>query len=91
MGNGVILKASYDLSGQPLTGRFNKPDGDLNGDGIVNIVDVLFAARISGGLMTPTPDQLDHGDVAPSGNPNGKIDAVDVMRILRKHEKLENF
>jgi len=91
LGNGVILKASYNLSGQPITGRFNKPDGDLNNDGIVNIVDVLFAARISAGLMTPTPDQLDHGDVAPAGNPNGKIDAVDVMRILRKHEKLENF
>lgn len=91
LGNGVTLKSSYDLSGQPVTERFNKPDGDINQDGVVNIVDVLFAARIAEGLMTPTPDQIDHGDVAPTGNPNGKIDAVDVMRILRKVEKLENF
>jgi len=91
LGNGVKLKASYDLSGQPITERFNKPDGDINQDGVVNIVDVLFAARIAEGLLTPTPDQLDHGDVVPTGNTNGKIDAVDVMRILRKVEKLENF
>jgi hypothetical protein len=54
---------------------------------VVNIVDVLFATRISGGLMPPTPDQIDHGDVVPLGNPDGKIDAVDVMRILQ----MKNF
>lgn len=91
LGNGVILKASYDLSGQPSSERFNKHDGDINQDGVVNVVDVLFAQQIAAGLRTPTPDQLDHGDVVPAGNPDGKIDAVDVMRILRKAEKLENF
>jgi hypothetical protein len=32
-----------------------------------------------------------HGDVAPAGNPDGKINVIDMLRILRKHEKLENF
>ena len=40
-------------------------DGDLNGDGKVNAADVLIAERILLGKMTPTQDQLDHGDVAP--------------------------
>jgi YD repeat-containing protein len=91
MGNGLILKASYDLSGASVAGRFNKPDGDLNGDGIVNVVDVMFAEQIATGLRTPTPDQLDHGDVSPPGNPDGKIDVRDVSRIMRKAFGLENF
>jgi hypothetical protein len=91
MGNGLILKASYDLSGASVAGRFNKPDGDLNGDGIVNVVDVMFAEQIATGLRTTTPDQLDHGDVSPPGNPDGKIDVRDVSRIMRKAFGLENF
>ncbi|TCV82701.1 DUF6531 domain-containing protein [Sulfurirhabdus autotrophica] len=91
LGNSVKQGSGFDLSGQPASLASNRVDGDLNGDGVVNIIDVLFAARIAEGLMTPTPDQLMHGDVAPAGNPDGKINAIDVLRILRKHEKLENF
>jgi YD repeat-containing protein len=91
LGNGIILKASYDLSGAATSGHFNKHDGDINQDGVVNVVDIMFAEQIAAGLRTPTQDQLDHGDVAPAGNPDGKIDVRDVSRIMRKAFGLENF
>lgn len=66
-------------------------DGDLNGDGNVDVADVLLAERIALGLIVPTANQLAHGDVAPAGNPDGIIDAADVLRIRRKALGLENF
>ncbi|MHB8744482.1 MAG: hypothetical protein ACYC9L_15360 [Sulfuricaulis sp.] len=65
-------------------------DGDLNGDGIVNVADVALAERMALGLVTPTANQLLHGDVAPAGG-NGTIDTADVARIRRKALGLENF
>lgn len=66
-------------------------DGDINGDGMVDVADVALAERIALGLVTPTPGQLAHGDVAPSGVPNGTIDVADVARIRRKALGLEKF
>ena len=66
-------------------------DGDLNGDAIVDAADVAMAERIALGLITPTPDQLTHADVAPNGIPDGVIDAADVSRIRRKALGLETF
>jgi YD repeat-containing protein len=83
-GNGVKQGEGLDYSGLPASVASNKADGDLNGDGIVNVVDVMFAEQIAAGLRTPTPDQLVHGDVSPPGNPDGKIDVRDVARIMRK-------
>ena len=63
-------------------------DGDLNGDGEVNAADVLIAERILLGKITPTQDQLDHGDVAPliDGVPmsDGLFNLGDVLVIQRK-------
>lgn len=67
------------------------PDGDLNGDSSVDVADVALAERIALGLVTPTPDQLIHADVAPAGAPNGSVDAADVSRIRRKALGLESF
>jgi hypothetical protein len=62
--------------------------GDLNGDGIINMVDALKALQIAAGLHTPTPADLAIGDVAPVVNgrrqPDGIIDSADVVAILRK-------
>ena len=66
-------------------------DGDLNGDGIVDVADVLLAQRIALGLIVPTASQLAHGDVAPAGNPDGVIDAADVARIQAKALGLASF
>lgn len=67
------------------------PDGDLNGDGVVDVADVLLAEGFALGLTTPTANQLLHADVAPAGSPDGVIDAADVDRIRRKALGLENF
>jgi hypothetical protein len=64
------------------------PNGDLDGDGVVDISDALKALRIAAGLETPTALDLARGDVAPlvagQRNPDGKIDLADVVAILRK-------
>jgi len=67
------------------------PDGDLNGDGIMDVADVLLADRIALGLIVPTTTQQTHGDVAPVGNPDGIIDAADVLRIRQKALGLVSF
>ena len=91
LGNGVQQAASFDLSGQSSAQSFNQVDGDLNGDGVVDVADVALAERIALGLIVPTATQLAHGDVAPAGAPDGVIDAADVARILRKALGLETF
>jgi hypothetical protein len=90
----------WDLSGNAMVGSpfswsFTTalpppyvPNGDANGDGIVDIQDARLALRIAAGEATPTSEQLRAGDVAPLVNgapsPNGKIDVGDVLVILRK-------
>lgn len=70
-------------------------DGDINGDGVVNVVDVMLAEQIVSGLLTPTASQLAHGDVAPLvigvPAPDGKIDVRDVLIIQQKVSGLVNF
>jgi pseudomonalisin len=70
-------------------------DGDINGDGVVDAADVMLAEQITLGLLTPTANQLAHGDVAPLVNgvpaPDGKVDVSDVLIIERKALGLVNF
>ncbi|AJE04785.1 Ig-like domain-containing protein [Geobacter pickeringii] len=64
------------------------PDGDLDGDGQVTIQDALLALKIYLGQIKPTASYLTHGDIGPllqgKAHPNGTIDMVDVILILRK-------
>jgi FtsP/CotA-like multicopper oxidase with cupredoxin domain len=70
------------------TGTWNAilPDGNLGYGGTVN--DAYKALMIASGIITPTADDLLHGDVAPfiSGKPrpDGTIDIGDVVVLLRK-------
>jgi len=93
-----------DASGSSLTNVFqfdvsasapDSHDGDLNGDGVVDEVDVFIAERIALGLIAPTASQLIHGDVAPLVNgvpsPDGVIDFNDVVMIERKALGLVNY
>jgi len=61
--------------------------GDINGDGSVDIIDVLLATRIAIGNLVPTTNQLLRGDVAPQNAgipmPNGVIDAGDLVVIQK--------
>jgi hypothetical protein len=64
------------------------PDGDVNGDGSVTILDVLLALRIFTQQTAPTMSHLAHGDIGPlyqgKARPNGVIDLVDAILIMRK-------
>jgi phosphatidylserine/phosphatidylglycerophosphate/cardiolipin synthase-like enzyme len=63
-------------------------DGDLNHDAVVDVADVLIATRIILGIITATPDQQLHMDVAPLAGgapmPDGALNAADLLLILRK-------
>ncbi|HEY3284276.1 MAG TPA: carboxypeptidase regulatory-like domain-containing protein [Armatimonadota bacterium] len=69
----------------PLTGTTPPPvttgvRGDMNGDGKLNITDVVTALRGVAGLVTLTADQLKLADV----NGDGKFNITDVVLMLRK-------
>ncbi|NND36623.1 MAG: DUF1566 domain-containing protein [Gammaproteobacteria bacterium] len=62
-------------------------DGDvapLNApDGVVNVADLLVAARITMNLVEAGALQLAHGDVYPPDNPDGVINLQDLILIQR--------
>ncbi|MCW8853254.1 MAG: thrombospondin type 3 repeat-containing protein, partial [Gammaproteobacteria bacterium] len=70
-------------------------DGDLNNDGLVNILDILLGQQILAGIIPLTADHLSHGDVAPLLNntpsPNGSFDVGDLVVIQRKALGLITF
>lgn len=63
------------------------PDGDVNVDGEVDAVDVLWGYQVLMDARVLSAEQAMHGDVAPltSGvpEPNGTFDLGDVLVILR--------
>jgi hypothetical protein len=75
----------YALSPAGISSR----NGDINGDGIVDIADALLAIQISLGIApAPNFEQLLRGDVAPLVShipvPDGKIRLDDAITILLK-------
>ncbi|RNC69157.1 MAG: hypothetical protein ED859_08025 [Desulfuromonadales bacterium] len=71
------------------------PDGDLDGDGTVSIRDAIMALKISTVEVIPTAATLARGDIGPlvmgRPHPNGVIDFVDTILILRKALGLESW
>ena len=63
-------------------------NGDINGDSVVDIADVLLGQKILLGIVTPTTQQIQRGDVAPlvGGVPasDGVFEAGDLLIIQRK-------
>jgi hypothetical protein len=55
-------------------------DGDLDGNGAIEISDALISLRMAVKLDPETPSALSHGDI----NENGIIDLSDALYILRK-------
>lgn len=64
------------------------PDGDLNDDGLVNVLDMLIAQKILNGEILITPLQMAHADVAPliAGlpTPDFVFNIADMLLITRK-------
>ncbi len=82
-----------DLAGNTLASTtswsfLTNPDGDVDGNGIVDITDALQALMIAVGRKTPSAAEIQRGDVAPlrSGKPatDGRIDVADALIILKK-------
>ncbi|BBA71315.1 Ig-like domain-containing protein [Geobacter sulfurreducens] len=71
------------------------PDGDVDGDGRITVVDALVALRIFTGQLSPSASHLAGGDIGPlyqgKSRPNGVIDLVDAILILRKAIGLQSW
>ena len=52
--------------------------GDLDGDGIINILDIILEVNIILGIIDPTPQQETAGDL----NADGNIDILDVIALV---------
>lgn len=70
--------------------------GDLNGDGRLDLRDVVIALRIAIGISSATPIQLQVGDVAPVQRfaearkiGDGRITLADAQRLLRRAVGIE--
>ena len=74
---------------------YNFPNGTLNANGVSTVKDALRAIRLVVNNTTPTAQELAHYDIGPlfngMPNPNGKIDLVDAILILRKSLGLKSW
>lgn len=92
-----LLVVATDAAGNSSvkTLVYNYPDGTLNGTAKPTIQDALRAIRLVVNNTVPTAQELAHYDIGPllSGkpNPNGKIDLVDAILILRKSLGLKSW
>ncbi|MDX1698651.1 MAG: dockerin type I repeat-containing protein, partial [Thiohalobacterales bacterium] len=71
----------------PSGSSFANSDGDVNTDGTVNLIDLLWGIQAVLGVRTLTPAQELHGDVGPLQDgvpqPDGTFDTGDVTIIAR--------
>lgn len=71
------------------------PDGDINGDGLVDVADLLLAMRIMNGQYMPTQAEQNRWDVAPLvggvPQPDGQNTVGDLVVLQRKVTGQINF
>lgn len=64
------------------------PNGDMNGDNLINVSDLLLMERAILGYITATSDQVLRADVYPVGAPDGQLNLSDL--IVLKARVLNN-
>ncbi len=83
----VLDLKTLDIHASDAAGNSTR-NGDVNGDGKVDIKDAMKALRISLSLDKSTPDQMLRGDVGPLVNGESKTDGIingfDLVYILEK-------
>ncbi len=71
---------------EPLV-MLHGPDGDIapvgNTDSKTDIADYLVLERIVQGRLTPSAQQIVHGDLYPPGAPDGVLDIRDLLLMLK--------
>lgn len=93
----TLLVVATDAAGNSTSKSlaYNFPDGTLNGTAKPTVQDALRAIRIVVNQLNPTAQELAHYDIGPlvSGkpNPNGRIEVVDAILILRKALGLKSW
>jgi hypothetical protein len=90
----VATDAAGNSSSKTLV--YNFPDGAaINDNGKPTVADALRAIRIVVNQLVPTAKELAHYDIGPlvngKPNPNGKIELVDAILILRKSLGLKSW
>jgi hypothetical protein len=80
-----------NVATQAATITVTTPDGIMSGGSAAAIGDALKALRIAVGIVQPSSDDLLHGDVAPPGAPDDRIDVGDALLILKKAVGLPSF
>jgi hypothetical protein len=80
----VVLDPAGNVSSRSAAVDVVFADGVLGASAPVTEADALRALRLALGVISPSANDLLHGDVAPAGAPDGRIDLADALRILRK-------
>jgi hypothetical protein len=86
----TLLAVATDAAGNSTsqTLAYSFPDGTLSGTGKPTVQDALKAIRMVVNKTTPSAAELAHYDIGPlvggKPNPDGKIEIVDAILILRK-------
>jgi len=61
--------------------------GDINGDGHVNVADILLAERHVFKSIPLTAGQIARGDLAPAGNGDGVLTIADIYLIIGLYQQ----
>jgi hypothetical protein len=89
-GDGFMDGTEFLAGSDPLNNADFPEWGDINGDGTVNVADVILAMRAATNLITLDVGQLARGNVAPLVNgipqalPTDPFDTADVLLIQGK-------
>lgn len=92
-----LLSIATDAAGNSTSASlsYNYPSGTINSDGKTTVQDALRSIRIVVNQLTPTAQELASYDIGPlvngKPNPNGKIEIVDAILILRKALGLKSW
>jgi len=73
-GNGITDLDEYLIS-------VTVPNGDINNDGLVNIVDALLVTQHINGFSLLTPVQIARGDIYPADSPDGIVNVSDFILL----------